>query len=69
MTNQEHSQYNSSRLFERGRFEITRINRKGTIVTKDNTTRKFCVELGSRAWGVGTPMEIKKVDAEDEARA
>lgn len=66
MTNQGHNPYSSSRLFERGKFEIKRIDGKGTIVTRPNTTRKLCVELGSKAWGVGTGMIIRKVE-EDRA--
>lgn len=57
----------SSRLFERGVWEITRHDGTGkAIVTKPNTTRKFAVELGSRKFGVGTPMVITAV--EEEAR-
>jgi len=59
----------SSRLFERGIWEITRHDGTGQpIVTKPNTTRKFAVELGSRKFGLGIPMVIKAVEEATEAR-
>lgn len=61
MTNQRVND-NASRLFERGKYRIERHDGTGVpIITKENTQRKFCVELGSRRWGVGTPMIITKL--------
>ena len=55
----------SSRLFERGVWEITRHDGTGMpILTPPNTTRKFAVQLGSRKFGVGTPMVIKSIEEE-----
>lgn len=62
MQNQRHNE-NTSRLFERGKYRITRHDGKpGQIVTKENTQRKFCVELGSREWGRGTGLIIEKLE-------
>lgn len=59
----------SSRLFERGVWEITRHDGTGKpIVTKPNTTRKFAVELGSRKWGRGTGLIINPATTEEETR-
>lgn len=56
---------NTSRLFERGVWQIARHDGTGKpFVTKPNTTRKFAVELGSRKFGVGTPMVITLADEE-----
>ena len=60
----------SSRLFERGIWEITRHDlAEGKIVTKPNTTRKFAVELGSRKFGLGTGLIIKHVEEESNVGA
>ena len=59
----------SSRLFERGVWEITRHDGTGKpVVTKPNTTRKFAVALGSRMFGLGIGLVIKPITETEEAR-
>lgn len=56
----------SSRLFERGIWEIARYDGIGEpIKTKPNTTRKFAVELGSRKFGRGTGLIVVRQKEEE----